>query len=294
MREEETDLMFHYIKVSALVVVLMTVLFLLTATRTSHAASVTATAGVPNGTTNFGGVVEWSLNKPGELPTYFEISWDSNANLSGNDIVTTMDFEVDNAFGFTGSVSGNILTVNNAQGSLGTAPGEVDMTWEVDLMGGTLPPIPELPLLGKPLAKPWPSLAIFIAANDGTSTPVTSAGIIVLQLVLGARDPINATLSFDSSMSTADLNRDLNNVLKGITLPAGISYEGLNNGFPTFTAEDDFNFMVKINTSSNLDPGFDVGFVAFGAIPEPTTFTLAAFALLGLVGFPRHIRRKMQ
>ena len=159
--------------------------------------------------------------------------------------------------------------------------------------------MPDFPLTFRKFPRPgvMPSLSLFIAGKDGSSVQVQSAGIIVLQLVLGARAPINATLPFNTSMTTADMNRNLNDMFAMATLPAGISYEGLNNGFPTFTANDDFDFSVAVHVTT--DPvasvaGFDVGYVAYGAVPEPTTVSMLLIALgcLALVALLQSHRRE--
>jgi hypothetical protein len=271
------------------------------ATGIAQAASVKATAHVPSGSTNFGGKIQWSLHDPGDLPTFFESEYDEGA--TGGQIVTGMESEIDNTFGFEADVSGNMVTIDGVVGNFGSAPAEVDMEWEVMTDPGSLPPQPNLPLKNAPrpgdceVPGVCNQLSLFLAGEDGTSVPIPVPAILTMELVMvGLALPdspatINAAATISPGMTTDDLNDSVDAILKKVTLPRGFSYRGLNNGFPTFSSESPFDFSVRIGAMTNEDPGFRVGFIALGAIPEPATLPLL-LPSLGPSAFGVRVRRR--
>ncbi len=239
------------------------ILAILLAANSNTYADVTATANVPNGTTNFGGLIEWTLAEPGEPPVAFEI--DVFPDMTGNNIISNMGAEVVNTSGFDPDVAGNVMTVTGVGGNLGTSPGEVDMTWEVVRPPGPGVSHPNFPLVNAPSQVPYASLSIFIAAPDGSSTQVgerVETEILAMDLVARGHIIFSGEIMFMASDTTDDINRRLDGELRRTQMPEGIEYFGLNNGFPTFVARDGFEaFSVRMYARTTEDPGFNVGFV---------------------------------
>jgi hypothetical protein len=212
------------------------------------------------------GLIQWSLSDPGELSEFFEI--DVSPGMTGNDIVTNMEFEIDNSF--STDIIGNQLTVDGAIGNLGICPAEVDMEWEVSIPPGDPIPHPDFPIAPRPVD--YPSLSLFIAAPDGSSAPCSVHGETVVYFKIVLTDArfwvYNAVIPFDPSMTTDDLNRAIDSRLRNSSFPEGLSYVGLNNGFPTIAATNGFrSFSVRTSANTSVDPGFVVGYFAQGAEP---------------------------
>jgi len=263
-------------------ITILVAVFLCQMCTTSSLRAATAIVTV-NGTATSEGAVQFSLRDPGAPATFFELPV-SAGNSSGL-IADRIEDKIDTAPGFFADHVGTMVTVNGKVGELGTAPSDLRIQWEVDTMGGALPPQPNFPLVNQPVPGMNHSLSLFIAGPDGTAVPVQSTG--GLPVVVRIDDntsvlDINETVPFDSTMTTEDVNASLDGILAGLSFPTGISYTGLNNGFPTIESESPFSFSVNMGTIGNASPGFDTGFVALSSVPEPTSALMAVFATCGV------------
>src|SRR4249920_2714357 len=104
--------MFKQLSTKTFFAVLAVVIAALASTREAVAASVKFTASVPNGTTHFPDIVQFSVANHDNDFTSNQLV--IGACVTGNGIASTMGTELTNFSSFDGTVSGNMLTVQNA------------------------------------------------------------------------------------------------------------------------------------------------------------------------------------
>jgi hypothetical protein len=266
------------------------------------AASAKFTASAPPGGTNFPSLVNYSLTKTGG--DNFSNAIDFPADVSGNNVVSEMNFQMENFSNssFDGSVSGNMMTVQDISSAAASGGGGgLDVWVDLDTMldpctncvldvDFTIPFKPSLP---------FRTVMLLAAGPVGQSVPIQSDGTLSLALEF-ADDPVSptrsftleSTWSFNPSMTTADLIRAIDTTLASTAFPRDIlHYEGLVDGFPTIghdLSQRIISFRSTVETLELAHVGFQMGVAMLGVIPEPASGTLALLSLTML----GHIRVK--
>ncbi len=257
------------------------------------AASVKFTAEVPNGTTHFPDIVQFSVANNDNDFTSDQLV--IGAGATGSGIASTMGTELTSFSSFDGTVSGNMLTVQNASTGAYMANAEIGMSMEVSPMGDGCVGchLPDLPYVGRLPGHNVPSLIVFLGGSDGQPAPVHTDGVVILSMSLP--NVVAGTFAFSASfapgMTTTDIIGQLDVALRNTAWPTGVEYFGLENGFPTLELGGDADLRVRVGaapTIGNMDPGFLVGAAAVGAVPEPASLWLL------LVGFLTICSRRWQ
>ena len=256
------------------------------------AASVRFTAAVPNGMTQFQDIVQFSVANHDNSFTSDQL--EIGTGVTGNGVANTMGTELENFSSFNGTVSGNMLTVQNASTGAYMANAEIGMSMDVNTMGDGCVSchLPDLPYVGHLPGHNVRSLILFLGGSDGQPAPVHTGGVVILSMSLPgiAAGPFAFSASFAPGMNTTDIIGQLNTALSNMSWPTGIQYFGLENGLPTFTHANDVTQMslsISVTSTGGEDPGFVVGAAALGAVPEPASIGLAAIACAGLLLLPR-------
>ncbi len=263
----------------------------------AQADNVTFTAGVPNGSLNYDGQVQFNVwNTDNVSPTYVT---DLSPGMSGNQVVTAMRIDMDaftNAFNGDGSVSGEDLIVDTASSGDYIAPAEVDMSMSVHVVPGSLPAgsIPDFPLLPADYEPP-PCItcsggngvmALFLGNLGGQSVPAGGAGTAVANLgfqVGSSMNTYSATVGFSAFDTTEQMLATLDATFSGFSLPAGATYHGLVSGVPTFTTDSLVDMSVGFSVQSSAELDFQTGaIIAYRQVPEPATIFSVMLAAAGL------------
>ena len=273
-------------KKSLIIVVIVTLLSVQTA---ALAATAKFTASAPAGGTNFPSLVNYSLTKTGG--DNFSNAIDFPADVSGHNVVSEMNFQMENFSNssFNGSVSGNMMTVQDISSAAASGGGGgLDVWVDLDTM---LDPCPNCVLdldFTIPFRPSFPfrTLMLLAAGPGGQTVPIQADGILRLALAF-ADDPVSPTRSFtlenswsfNPSMTTADLIRAIHTSLQSTAFPTDIlHYEGLVDGFPTIGHDLSLRIISFHSTVETLElahAGFSMGVAALGVIPEPATLTLS-------------------
>lgn len=257
----------------------------------SIADEVVFTAGVPNGVTAFPSTIRFGVGNDSNWSPDFEL--DLGAGVSGNGVVSSMEMDLENLSGFQGSVSGDMMTVANANQAWAQAPAEVDLSFSVDDNGGGVGPGVKLNL---PFQIEPPDvdsstgfvLVLVIGDQQGASVPAGAAGSIQVLLNI-AGEPLSAEVDFDADTTTGEIGRALSALLDAAPLPSGIQRYHLEDAWPSaFVSTRPFDLSVdfEVDTGSGEQADFLLGAGAF-AVPEPS-----GLGLLAAAGAPWLLRRR--
>lgn len=250
------------------------------------------TAGVPNGTTNFPGIVQFGVsNQNNQSP---QVQTDIGTGVTGNDIVTGMDADMDNfATSFDGSVSGNTLTYSTATDGYFLAPAEVQMSLQkTDTgSGGVVVHQPHLPYGIDPPQSPGFVLILMLAGADGANVTAGSQGTAEVALLLPAVQMIRET--YDENTTTAEINRGLYGALQQADLPDGISPILLTSdtqAYPALFSMNPFEVSMHWTPPPDGQTNFLVGGIS-ASVPEPSATLVVALVLLGFLARRRSATR---
>ena len=123
--------MFQQLSTKSFFTVLAVIIAAVAGSREAVAASVIFTA-VPNGTTHFPDIVQFSVANHDNDFTSDQLV--IGAGATGSGIASTMGTELTNFSSFDGTVSGNMLTVQNASTGAYMANAEIGMSIDVSPM----------------------------------------------------------------------------------------------------------------------------------------------------------------
>ena len=287
--------MFKQLSTKTFCTVLAAVVATIAGSQETVAASVKFTADVPNGMTQFQDLVQFSVANHDNDFTSDQL--EIGAGATGSGIASAMGTELTNFSSFNGTVSGNMLAVQNASTGAYMANAEIGMSMEVSPMGDGCVGchLPDLPYVGHLPGHEVPSLIVFLGGRDGMPVPVHTDGVVILSMSLPgiAAGTFAFSASFAPGMTTTDIIGQLDIALRNTAWPSGVEYFGLENGFPTLGLGD-ADLRVRVGaapTASNTDPGFLVGAAAVGAVPEPTSLGLSILAAMVFVGRCLRVRR---
>ena len=271
--------MFKQLSTKIFLTALSVIFAALAGSQKTVAASVKFTAEVPNGMTQFQDLVQFSVANHDNDFTSDQL--EIGAGATGSGIASAMGTELTNFSSFNGTVSGNMLAVQNASTGAYMANAEIGMSMEVSPMGDGCVGchLPDLPYVGHLPGHEVPSLIVFLGGSDGQPAPVHTDGVVILSMSLPGI--VAGTFAFSASfapgMTTTDIIGQLDVALRNTAWPTGVEYFGLENGFPTLELGGDADLRVRVGaapTISNTDPGFLVGAAAIGAVPEPDSLAL--------------------
>ena len=247
-------------------------LSLILANQAAHADSVEFIASVPNGTTTSYGLILFSVADGDDPGLSYED--DTSPGMTGNNIVTSMDIEMDLTPGFDGIVSGNTLSVEEVCEAAFIAPAEVAMSMNLDpsYCNGVLPPQPVFPLVAEKRRDTWATILLLGHPKKQQAERARSAGRLAVRLIW-LTEEVYVEVAFDENETTSDIARRLDEAFRRADCPSDVTYVGLDpDGYPTFESSEGLR-SARFEVNVKSAPGFHVGAaVLLPTEPSPNTF----------------------
>jgi hypothetical protein len=223
----------------------------------AHAQAGTAVfkANVPNGTLQFPSIVGFGVGDGDDPMSAFEV--EVGDGMSGNDVVTTMELELEGFSTFEGTVAGKTLTVEDVCDAFVEGPAEVDLSLQMDLAGchGSPPELPDLPYAIE--RRPVRSVTLMLSGASGVHVAPPGGGTLSAVLRFD-RAELWVDVTFQGGLTVAALNRRLHEALAQRFMPPGVRYVGLAGGRPTFETEARA-LSLQLGIRTTADPGLRAG-----------------------------------
>lgn len=221
-------------------------------------ADVTAIVEVPNGTTNFYSLIQWTLAPPGEIPVGFEL--EVAPGMTASDIAFSMALESNGFFGIDAASMGNTYTADDVVGSLETSPAEIDITWIVSSPPGTPVPHPDFDLVYETEPRWFPAVSLCLKGEKDTGCTFPSDSLVMIQVNVG-KAVLEEFIPVYEGETTDQVMTMIDKTLRSRRLPSEIRYDGLVGGYPTLVATSpDDTISVLLSTDAAEKRAVEIGY----------------------------------